>query len=388
MFSSKKYFEKILHNAGITINGQHEYDIQVLNESLYNRVLIGGSLALGESYMEGWWDVKNLDEFFHRILSSQLDKKFNFSIPKIQSFLHSLFFNLQDTSRAFEVGQKHYDIGNDVYQAMLDERLVYSCGYWHPSTSLRAGAKNLNQAQEAKLDLICKKLGLKKGDTVLDIGCGWGSFLKFAAQKYHIKGTGITVSKNQLELARKLCQKLPVNFMLQDYRTLKGKFDHVVSIGMFEHVGVKNYKEYMEKVHGLLKDDGLFLLHTIGSNVSLISGDPWLEKYIFPNGMLPSVAQISKSMEGLFVMEDWHNFGTDYDKTLMAWFKNFDKAWPRLRQGFCGQATTIRKYDERFYRMWKYYLLCCAGIFRARKAQLWQVVLSKKGVSEGYTSIR
>jgi len=371
MNTPKKQAEKLLDKAGITINGKNDYDPQIHNEKLYQRVLSGGSLALGEAYMDSWWDVKNLDGLFYKILAARVQENFNFSWPVLLTYLKFKVFNLETPSKSFEVGQKHYDIGNNVYGAMLDKRLTYTCGYWKT-------AKNLEEAQEAKLDLVCKKIGLKKGDTILDIGCGWGSFLKFAAEKYGAKGVGVTVSKEQVKLGNKLCVGLPIEIKLQDYRDLTGKFDHIVSLGMFEHVGVKNYNTYFKKAHELLKDDGLFLLHTIGANTSSGGIDPWIEKYIFPNGMLPSAAHISKSIEGLFVMEDWHNFGADYDKTLMAWFENFNAAWPKLKS----------KYSEKFYRMWKYYLLTCAAGFRARNTQLWQIVLSKRGVRGRYTSVR
>ena len=241
------------------------------------------------------------------------------------------------------VGKEHYDIGNDLYQLMLDKRMTYTCGYWK-------NAKNLEEAQEAKLDLICKKLGLKKGDKVLDIGCGWGSFAKYAAEKYGARVVGITVSKEQVELARKLCKGLPVEIRIQDYREVNEKFDHVVSIGMFEHVGYKNYRTFFKTVHKCLKDDGLFLLHTMGQRDSYPDFNHpdyhWVLKHIFPNGMIPSIKQIGKATEELFVMEDWHTFREDYDKTIMAWWNNFDKNWPKLRA----------KYGDRFYRMWRFYV--------------------------------
>ena len=254
---------------------------------------------------------------------------------------------------------------------MLDKRLTYTCGYWK-------NAKDLNEAQEAKLDLVCRKIGLKRGQSVLDIGSGWGSFIGYAAEKYGASAVGLTVSKEQKELANELYDNLPVEIRLQDYRDINEKFDHVVSLGMFEHVGYKNYRTYMEVVHGVLKSDGIFLLHTIGGNKSVFSSDPWFHKHIFPNSMLPSIKQIGQSIEGLFVMEDWHNFSADYDKTLMAWHKNFEDNWDKIKSN----------YDDRFYRMWRYYLLSFAGSFRARKNQLWQIVLSKKGIAGGYKSIR
>ena len=248
---------------------------------------------------------------------------------------------------------------------------MYTCGYWKD-------ASNLEQAQVQKLDLVCRKLGLKKGQHILDIGCGWGSFAKYAAEKYGVSVTGITVSKEQVEFGRKLCAGLQVTFELKDYHDIEGEFDHIVSLGMFEHVGYKNHRAFMQIAQAHLKDGGLFLLHTIGGRFSKHIGEPWITKYIFPNGLIPSVAQIGTAIENIFIMEDWHNFGADYDKTLMSWFRNFDTNWPKLKFA----------YNDRFYRMWKYYLLACAGAFRARELQLWQLVLSKRGVEGGYNTIR
>lgn len=365
----KRRVSELLAKADIKIDGNHPWDIQVKNDKFYSRVVAQGTLGFGESYMDGWWDCKELDVACTKLLSARLQNEVR---PKsdVLLWLKAKLVNAQSKSRAFRIGEHHYDIGNDLYKAMLDKRMVYTCGYWKD-------AKSLDKAQEDKLDLVCKKIGLKPGMTVLDIGCGWGSFLKFAAKKYKVKGVGVTVSAEQVKLGKELCKGLPVEFRLQDYREVDEKFDRIVSLGMFEHVGYKNYRTYMEVASRCLKDDGLFLLHTIGGNRSVTRTDPWIGKYIFPSSMLPSIAQIGKSIEGLFVMEDWHNFGADYDKTLMAWFENFEKAWPELK----------KNYDERFYRMWKFYLLSCAGSFRSRMNQLWQVVLSKNGVPKGYDRI-
>ena len=367
----KNKVREILAGIDVEINGSRPWDIVVHDERLYSRVLLRGSIGLGESYMDGWWDCPALDQFFTRLLRGHLDVKHKAPGQDLFHWLSNLLFNKQSPSRAFEVGERHYDIGNDLYSAMLDKRLVYSCGYWKD-------AQTLDEAQEAKLDLICRKLGLEPGQTVLDIGCGWGSFAKFAAQKYGVKVTGITVSKEQASLARQVCEGLPVEILVQDYRELAGQYDRVVSVGMFEHVGHKNYRTYMEVAHRCLKDGGLMLLHTIGGNFSQIDVDPWINKYIFPNGILPSTKQIGAAVEGLFVIEDWHNFGAYYDTTLIAWHSNISGAWERL-------AT---KYSERFKRMWNYYLLSCAASFRSRNNQLWQVVLSKEGVPGVYQSVR
>lgn len=367
----KQFVENLLAEADIKINGDRPWDIKVHNDALYARALSQGSLGLGEAYMDGWWDTPSLDQFFHKLLTADIHEKVTFNWTTLWNYLHAKIINLQAPSRAFEIGERHYDLGNALFEKMLDPHMVYSCGYWRQTD-------NLNTAQEHKLDLICRKLQLKPGMTLLDIGCGWGGLARYAAKNYGCKVTGITVSKEQAEYARQCCTGLPVNIVLQDYRTLQDTFDRIVSVGMFEHVGYKNYKEYMRVAHKALKDNGIFLLHTIGRNESTNTFDPWISKYIFPNSMLPSIAQISAAAEGLFVIEDWHNFGPDYDKTLMAWFERFNAAWPGLKSS----------YDERFYRMWKYYLLSCAGLFRARQAQLWQVVLAKKGLPGGYESIR
>ncbi|MFH0928721.1 MAG: cyclopropane fatty acyl phospholipid synthase, partial [bacterium] len=330
-----------------------------------------GSLGLGEAYMDGWWDAQKIDELIYKILSADLDRRFIASWQAVYKIASNYLLNAGRKSQAFEVGEWHYDIGNDLYRAMLGKRLAYTCGYWKE-------ASDLDAAQEAKLDLVCRKIGLKSGQRVLDIGSGWGSFTGYAAEKYGASALGVTVSKEQKNFTDEFYKNLPIETQLQDYREISGKFDHVVSLGMFEHVGYKNYRTFMEVAHRALKDEGLILLHTIGGNRSVHGTDAWIDKYIFPNSMIPSIQQISRAVEGLFVVEDWHNFGADYDKTLMAWHRNFEASWDNLKIN----------YSERFHRMWRYYLLACAGSFRARNNQLWQIILSKRGVLGGYQSIR
>lgn len=368
---SKKRIAELLSAADINIDGEKPRDIKVYDERFYNRVMADGALGLGESYMDKWWDCDKLDEFFSNVLRANLQNKIKLNLKFIFTIMLAKVFNRQSHSGAFINSQKHYDIGNDLFINMLDKRMVYSCGYWKK-------AKNLDEAQENKLDLCCRKLELKPGMRVLDIGCGWGSFLKFAAENYSVSTTGITVSENQVELGKKICNGLPAEIKLLDYRDLNEKYDRIVSIGMFEHVGYKNYRTFMEVAERCLNDDGLFLLHTIGSNTSGKFNDPWFTKYIFPGSMLPSIQQIGKAIEGLFVLEDLHNFSSDYDNTLMAWYDNFSRNRNNLKDN----------YDDRFFRMWKYYLLSCAGSFRSRKNQLWQIVLAKKGVPGGYNSYR
>jgi len=362
--------KRLLSLADVRIDGDRPWDIQVHDEGLYARVLAEGALGLGESYMDGWWDCDQLDEFFHRVLSARIEANVRPS-SELPSLVRARLLNLQKRTRAYQIGERHYDIGNDLFQRMLDPLMTYSCGYWKEAATLQ-------EAQEAKLDLVCRKLGLQSGMRVLDIGCGWGGTAKFAAERHGVEVVGITVAQEQVKLAREMCRGLPVEIRLQDYREVDEKFDRVLSIGMFEHVGTKNYRTYMRVVRDCLKDEGLFLLHTIGGNRNVRRTNAWTERYIFPNSVLPTAKQIAAAVEGLFVLEDWHNFGTDYDRTLMCWFRNFDDAWDNLKT----------RYDERFHRMWRYFLLSSAGSFRARAAQLWQIVLSPRGVAGGHRSVR
>jgi cyclopropane-fatty-acyl-phospholipid synthase len=363
--------EKILSLADIKTNNHRPWDICVYNENFYRRVLSQGSLGLGESYMDHWWDCQKLDQFFYKVIRADLDRIIKHNLYLFFNILRAKLLNLQNYKRAYQVGEKHYDLGNDLYKSMLDRRMVYSCGYWR-------NAATLDEAQQAKLELICKKLGLKQGMKILDIGCGWGSFAKYAAEKYGVRAVGVTISEQQAKLGRELCRGLPVEIRLEDYRQVKEKFDHIVSLGMFEHVGYKNYKTYMRVADRCLKHTGLFLLQTIGRNKSKKHNDPWLEKYIFPNSLVPSEKQIKTAIGGLFIIKDWHNFGTDYYKTLMCWYENFVANWEKIKSN----------YDEKFYRMWKYYLLACAGSFRAKKSQLWQIVFSKEGITQNYQPVR
>ena len=360
--------EHLLALADVKVDGGRPWDLRVQDEHVFARAFAHGSLGLGEAYMDGWWDADDLDGFFFRVLDAHLDEHLK-NFDTLRAHLRARFINLQRGRRAFKIGKAHYDLGNDLFSAMLGKRLVYSCGYW-------VQANNLDDAQAAKLDLVCRKLQLKPGMRVLDIGCGWGEALKYAAENYGVTGVGVTVSQQQAEFARELCKGLPIEIRLQDYRELDEKFDAVYSIGMFEHVGWKNYRTYFEVCKRCLKEDGLNLLHCIGVNSEPSRPDPWIEKYIFPNSMVPAASQVAPALEGLFVVEDWHNFGADYDKTLMAWRANFDAAWPVLSQN--------TRYDERFRRMWRYYLSASAATFRARRDQLWQLTMSPRGVRGGY----
>ena len=371
----QKLVAGLLGKADIRINGDRPWDMRLHDPGALERALAEGNLGLGEAYMAGAWDCEQLDEFFHRLLRAHLDRE----VHPARIAWHALqvrVFNRQSRTRAWQVGKAHYDLGNDFYAAMLDPRMAYSCGYWKD-------ASDLASAQEAKLDLICRKLDLKPGMRVLDIGCGWGSFMGYAAERYRVDCIGVTVSTEQTRYAQQRYAGLPMEFRLQDYRELDGtnlggRVDRIVSVGMFEHVGHKNHRQFMEVAQRCLSPTGLFLLHTIGKNERDATPDRWIDKHIFPNGETPSIGEIGDATDGLFVAEDVHNFGADYDRTLMAWHRNFEMAWPDFSSHL----------DETFRRKWRYYLLSCAGAFRAREIQLWQWVLSPAGVDGGYKAVR
>ena len=361
----------LLELAEIEINGPAPWDIQVHDTRFYQRVLANAHLGFGESYMDGWWDCEQLHTLLHRLLRAGIEQKvrpLKLLVPVAMAKLR----NLQSSARAYQVGEQHYDLGNDLFELMLDRRMVYSCAYWN-------NAEDLDAAQEAKLDLVCRKLGLAAGMRVVDIGCGWGSFARFAAERYGVEVDGVTVSREQIELGRQLCEGLPITLELKDYRGLEGSYDRVVSIGMFEHVGVKNYRAFMQVARRILVPDGLMMLHTIGTNTTATAVDAWTNKYIFPNGVLPTPDQVTRSFSGVFQLEDWHNLNTNYTRTLLAWMDNVDRNWAQIE---------ALGYDRRFYRMWRFYLLTAAGSFSARRIHLWQLVLSPEGVEHGSRALR
>lgn len=369
-----EWASRLLAKADVQVDGTRPWDLRIRHPQTFTRILREGSLGLGESYMDGWWDCNQIDGFMARVLGARLDEEV-VQPGILWATLKARLFNLQAGARAWQVGHQHYDIDNELYRSMLDPYLAYSCGYWLTATTL-------DEAQRDKLELICRKLGLRPGMRVLDIGCGFGSLMRHAAEHHGVSCVGLTISAQQAAFGKTLCAALPIRFELMDYRDFNRdgheRFDRIASVGMFEHVGPRNYEAYFDLVRRSLSEQGLFLLHTIGRGNASTGVDPWIEKYIFPNAVLPSMAQIIDACERDFVVEDWHNFGADYDRTLLAWHQRFEAAWPRLQ----------RKHDERFRRMWHYYLLSCAGSFRARVNQLWQVVMSPLGVQGGYRSAR
>lgn len=355
-------FERIvrlaLRGSGIAFDGHAPWDPQIHDARAFRRMALDHSIGAGESYMDGWWDCPALDQFFFRLFRTRVGDDPR-PVLNVLSQLAPRVLNLQSAARSERVNREHYDLGVDLYEAMLDARMVYTCGYWE-------GASSLEEAQTNKLELVCRKLGLRPGMRVLDIGCGFGSFLKYAAEHHGIEGVGYTLSRSQHDYAQRSCQQLPVEVRFGDYRTIEGRFDRIASIGMFEAVGQKNIRTFMEVMHRVLDPDGAALLHTIGKDVPRAASSHWVDKYIFPNGYIPELGEMVEGLEGLFRIEDLHNFGPDYDRTLMAWHDRFQAAWPRLEP----------RYGRRFRRMWEFYLLLFAGGFRAREWELWQLLLT------------
>ncbi|KPA74708.1 cyclopropane-fatty-acyl-phospholipid syntahse [Leptomonas pyrrhocoris] len=385
--------QKIMDRCGITIGGDRPFDLVVHNPLFYRRVINKGSVGLGESFMDGWWDTRDfyaLDDFFKRILEGGLEYYFPNNAKDMANVLKAKMFNPQTKSKSKKVGMQHYDIGNEFFSNMLGPSMQYSCAYWERHIGDAAGnsvepVATLDEAQQVKLHMLGEKLKLKPGMEVLDVGCGWGALASYLSQTYNVRVTGITISEEQRRSAAARNKDDPrVTILKQDYRDTKfsRKFDRIVSVGMFEHVGPKNYSTFFKHMRRLLNDadrDAVFLLHTVGSNITKDSADQWYLKYIFPGGCLPSISRIGKTIENQFVMEDLHNFGYFYGLTLLAWRENFLAHWNN-------SPESGKTHADVFFRMFYYYLSSSAGAFAARDLQLWQIVLSPHGVP-GYANV-
>lgn len=381
MDASRKVIEVMCTQAGVAIDGQRPWDLKIHNQDFYDRVLRDGALGLGETYMLGWWDSDDLFAFFKRILPiARAAGRKNAGWRTALASIEAHIFNLQTRDQARDLADAHYNISNELFEHMLGPSMAYSCGYW-------AQAITLDDAQASKYELICRKLQLRKGERLLDIGCGWGGFAKYAAQTYDVDVVGVTVAEEQAQYARSHCKELPIEIVACDYREFDsskhgGPFDKVASIGMIEHVGYRNYPTLYAGVHNALRDGGLFLLHTIGSNVSMETADAWLATYIFPGGVIPSIRQLGEAAEERLVLHDLQNIGTHYTPTLRAWHNNFEAYW----SGPLVKAVRPQVWDSEdvFYRMWRYYLLGCAADFAVGDSQVWQLVYAKGHLPDGY----
>ena len=382
MDASRKIIEVLCAQADVNINGQRPWDLRIHNQQFYDRVLGDGALGLGEAYMLGWWDSDDLFTFFKRILPvARAAGRKNAGWRTTLAFITAHIFNLQTRNQSRDLADAHYNISNELFENMLGPSMAYSCGYW-------AQADNLNAAQVSKHELICRKLQLRKGERLLDVGCGWGGFAKYAAEMYGVDVVGVTVAEEQAQYARMQCAGLPIDIVACDYREFDsskhgGRFDKVASIGMIEHVGYRNYPAFYNGVENALREGGLFLLHSIGSDVSMETADTWLTTYIFPGEVIPSIRQLGEAAEERFILHDLQNIGTHYTPTLRAWHDNFESYW----SGAAVKAVRpqVWRSEKVFYRMWRYYLLSCAADFAVGDSQVWQLVYAKGHLPDGYT---
>lgn len=380
MSPSRELVERLFAAADVRLDGDRPWDLRVADDRFYDRAVRDGTLGVGESYMLRWWDCDDLDELLYRAFRAQLDERFRLGWKTAWNALRARLFNLQRRARSEQVATVHYNLSNEFYERFLGPTMAYTCGYWKD-------AETLDQAQRAKYDLVCRKLDLRSGDRVLEHGCGWGGFARHAAESYGCEVVAVSISEPQIAYARQLCRGLPVEVHYCDYRDQEvynprgERFDKVVSIGMCEHVGPKSYRSWFEVVDRQLKDDGRFLLHTIGSSVSRTTNDPFTQKYIFPNCVIPSLAQLTGAAEGLFTVEDYHTFWKSYYYTLREWQRAFAEHWDEIRE-------LDPKFDDRFYRMWNFYLFAGMSAARARNAELWQLIFSKRTSLGEYLTVR
>lgn len=345
--------ESLLARAGVAVGGARPWDIRVRHPGFFARVRAGGSLAAGEAYADGWWESDRLDEFFHRVFKAGLPERL---APAPWSGARRLLARL--LGRAPRGPEAHP--GGEVFRAMLGPTMSFSSGYWRD-------ARGLDEAAEAAMELACRKLELRPGMSVLDLGCGWGAFARHAARTRGVSVVGVDIACERVNAGRELCKGLPVALRVQDHAEVRGRFDRVVSLGLAEEVGPAGCGGLMAAAARCLKPDGVALIQAAARNAPASRRDPWLERCGFAGGAAPSLSRLVQAMEGRFVVEDVHNLGPHYDRTLMAWHENLERRWHRCRG------------DERLYRTLKFSLLASAGAFRARRSQLFQILMSRPG---------
>jgi len=364
-----------LERAGVGIGTGRSWDIAVHDPRFFRRLAARGSLGAGESYVEGWWDCPRIDLLAERVLRSGVADRWGGWLRCALTGALRRVMNAQRGRRSERVAWIHYNNDPSFFEMLLGGSMNYSCAYWR-------NADTLDQAQRQKMQLIGQKLELKPGDRVLDIGCGWGGLADYLSREFGCRVVGITNSSSQARYAAERFGGDWCRFVQTDYRDFDprqfGGFTKVVSVGMFEHVGVMNYPAFFSLCRKAAGPEGLILLHTFG-RTTRCDFDLWTDRYIFPNSYLPTIQDIGRATGESMVMEDWHNFGADYDRTLMAWLDRLD-VWA---------ATEACSLSNEQLRMWRYYLATYAACFRVRNhIQLWQIVLSPSGVPGGYRSIR
>jgi cyclopropane-fatty-acyl-phospholipid synthase len=376
-FRNSQWIWERLVRAALVRSGVPDkiYDhMNVTNEAAWYDIAVKGSLGIGEAYMSG--DVQlDLYPFFRTLLdgtsagtlTGMQEDSLAWAAWAVQ-LPGNVYHMLTDPDAALATSriQQHYDVGNDLYEAMLGPSMSYTCAYY------QGGAENLTAAQVAKFDLIRRKLQLDPGMQVLDIGFGFGSAAAYIQEKSKVTVTGITVSAEQRKYAEEHHTSPHLKFMHEDWRDHcskhSAKYDRIYIVGVLEHFGSHNYPKFFECTRKMLKPDGLLLIHTIGQPFMEKSGpDPFLDKYIFPGGELPTLHGLSLAFRKHFLLEDFQNFGFDYSTTLASWHDNADKFF-----------ASNSRYSLSFQRMWTFYLSMCSVLFETRITQLWHFVLTPR----------
>lgn len=361
MAFSKHLITYLFSRADIRVGGSRSWDIEVTDPRFFRTLMKRGSLGLGEAYMDGWWRAEDLEAFFYRCIKSNLYQASQ-SLPfHVRRRLLDKLNNQQNRNKSVRVARQHYNLGNDLFFEFLGHYKNYSCGYFRDTD-------DLCQAQLKKMQQICREMAFKSGERVLDVGGGWGEIARHVATNHECQITSINISDEQITHARRHCAGLPVEIKKLDYRDLDKGFDKILVIAMLTHVGPKNYRVFMETLHRCLEPGGTVLIESVGSPTDKINCEPWTDKYIFPGGVIPSLRQIDRAIDGLFTRERTAEFGDYYHLTMRAWHENFTRAWPQLQL----------RYPEKVRLMFEYFFLSVAAAFRARSLLHWHIVLRKK----------
>ena len=378
--NAEKFVRDLFSQVEIEVNGSNPWDPQVHNPAAYNMMVSRGSVGLGETYMHGYWDCEQLDQFFARVTSVDLRKLIPVNFPTVSLAVGAYLKNRQLPKAAWEVGRMHYDLPDEVWEATLDSAMTGSCAYYRNPTD------TLEEAQLNKCRMTLDKVGLKSGHSLLDIGVGWAAFSGLAAQEYGAHPIGITVSEGQKAyIHKRYGEAIDVRVNPWQETELREPVDCIVSAEMFEHVGSDNYRSFFEFCRRSIKEDGLMNLHTIVRHTPSKHIDPWMDKYIYPGGCIPTLGQITTAVHGLFHVVDVHDIGGHYPATLRAWMDNFRRNWDSVKS--LGSAR-LGMDPEVFCRMWLYHYMASAGGFMSSRISVHQIVLSPNGVPGRYQSIR
>ncbi len=353
--------ERALRRADVRIDGDRPHDIRVLDPRFYGDVLRRGSLGFGECYVRRWWDADDVEELAFRLIRSGV-YSLSSAVPGLPRDLRDMFANQQTRRLATRVADEHYSMGNDVFFAFLGGVRNYSCGIFD-------GDADLDAAQTRKLAKISSLLDLRPGERLLDVGGGWGELSRHAAAAHGCEVTHVNLSDEQIRHASALCTDLSVRVEKRDWRDVEGRFDKIAVIAMLTHVGPKNYRRFMQRMHDRLEPGGLMLIETVGTRHAAVRCEAWLDKYIFPGGVVPTRRQILGAADGLFDETRFESSGEHYVQTLRCWQENFERNWTDLSS----------RYDEERRRIFNYFFQSIGGAFRAGYVDHWHILLRRTG---------